>query len=69
MIKWTIVLSLGALACTFIGGYLLELRHLHSPLEPEPEHEPEPEPEPEPKPEPKPKPTPSPSLTPALPRP
>ena len=34
MIKWTIVLSLGALACTFIGGYLLELRHLPSPLEP-----------------------------------
>lgn len=37
MIKWTIVLSLGALACTYIGGYLLELRHRHSPLEPEPE--------------------------------
>jgi sodium/hydrogen exchanger 8 len=29
MIKWTIVLSLAALAVTYICGYLLELRHIH----------------------------------------
>tara|TARA_B100000780_G_scaffold242543_1_gene185388 strand:- start:45 stop:149 length:105 start_codon:yes stop_codon:yes gene_type:complete len=30
MIKWTIVLSLAALAVTYICGYLLELRHIHT---------------------------------------
>jgi hypothetical protein len=34
MIKWTIVLSLGALALTYISGYLLELRHIHQLPEP-----------------------------------
>ena len=45
MIKWTIVLSLAALAVTYICGYLLELRHIH-PAEPQPQPQPSPSPSP-----------------------